>query len=452
MVRCAVEHGDAGHRRRVGVSPRRLQPAAERHLVRPRRVGAVGAARRCSERGNGHDAPHLRQVSGEPVTRLLPESAVEDSSQRRVLRRPEPRPFLEVPVRDVRRHTDSRRPVLRRALRRAGDGARLVLAQHLRAIPARPLSRSRLGARRPRPRRVGSGDRLRHGCQCAGAVEYHSASGLRQELSAGAVRFAGVDGLSSAAAQADAMTPTLRADLHVHTCHSTPSAMRRRRAPHFLAHPCHSTQSGNLQFLGSRDCYSRPADVYRVAKARGMDLVAFTDHDSIGGALELLNGRPELASEVIVGEEVSCRLPDGGLQVHLAVYGMTEALHRDVQRLRADVFDVIARLREANVFFALNHLLHFYRGEIPLERYLRLLDAVPALEVRNGTMAEAHNRLLETIAARAPVAQAFRPAAGAAGSPEGLRYKDLDVGDRRFAVTAGSDAHTLRRIGTTWTE
>src|SRR3954468_9296720 len=432
MVRCAVEHGDAGHRRRVGVSPRRLQPAAERHLVRPRRVGAVGAARRCSERGDGHDAAHLRQVSGEPVTRLLPESAVEDSSQRRVLRRPEPRPFLEVPVRDVRRHTDSRRPVLRRALRRAGDGARLVLAQHLRAIPARPLSRSRLGARRPRPRRVGSGDRLRHGCQCAGAVEYHSASGLRQELSAGAVRFAGLDGVPGAAAQTDAMTPTLRADLHVHTCHST--------------------QSGNLQFLGSRDCYSRPADVYRVAKARGMDLVAFTDHDSIGGALDLLNDHPELASEVIVGEEVSCRLPDGGLQVHLAVYGMTEALHRDVQRLRGDVFDVIARLREANVFFALNHLLHFYRGEIPLERYLRLLDAVPALEVRNGTMAEAHNRLLETIAARAPVAQAFRPAAGAAGSPEGLRYKDLDVGDRRFAVTAGSDAHTLRRIGTTWTE
>jgi predicted metal-dependent phosphoesterase TrpH len=201
------------------------------------------------------------------------------------------------------------------------------------------------------------------------------------------------------------MIATLRADLHVHTCHST--------------------RSGNLQFLGSRDCYSRPADVYRVAKARGMDLVAFTDHDSIDGALELLDARPDLAAEIIVGEEVSCRLPDGDLQVHLAVYGMTEALHRELQPLRANVFDAIGRLREADVFFSLNHLLHFYRGEIPLERYLRLLDAVPALEVRNGTMAEAHNLLLERIAR----------------------------GDARpFAITAGSDAHTLRRIGTTWTE
>jgi predicted metal-dependent phosphoesterase TrpH len=201
------------------------------------------------------------------------------------------------------------------------------------------------------------------------------------------------------------MIATLRADLHVHTCHST--------------------RSGNLQFLGSRDCYSRPADVYRVAKARGMDLVAFTDHDSIDGALDLLDARPDLAAEIIVGEEVSCRLPDGDLQVHLAVYGMTEALHRELQPLRANVFDAIGRLREADVFFSLNHLLHFYRGEIPLDRYLRLLDAVPALEVRNGTMAEAHNLLLERIAR----------------------------GDARpFAITAGSDAHTLRRVGTTWTE
>jgi predicted metal-dependent phosphoesterase TrpH len=226
------------------------------------------------------------------------------------------------------------------------------------------------------------------------------------------------------------MTPTLRADLHVHTCHSS--------------------QSGNLQFLGSRDCYSRPADVYRVARARGMDLVAFTDHDSIGGALELLNDRPDLAPTVIVGEEVSCRLPDGGLPVHLAVYGMTEALHHDVQRLRGDVFDVIARLRTADVFFALNHLLHFYRGEIPLERYLRLLDAVPALEVRNGTMAPAHNRLLEDIAKGVEgVGKGFRQLPDRKPFPT---PSDPFPTPDAFAMTAGSDAHTLRRIGTTWTE
>lgn len=200
----------------------------------------------------------------------------------------------------------------------------------------------------------------------------------------------------------------LRADLHVHTCHSR--------------------VSGTLPFLGSRDCYSKPSDVYRVAKARGMDLVAITDHDSIEGALELLDARPD-ASDIIVGEEVSCRLPDGDIEVHLGVYGMTESLHRQLQPLRRNVFDVTARLREAGLLFSLNHLLHFYRGQIPFDRYLQLLEEVPALEVRNGTMLAVHNALIEHIAA-----QRLTP------SPM-----------RRIGVVAGSDAHTLRRVGSTWT-
>ena len=56
---------------------------------------------------------------------------------------------------------------------------------------------------------------------------------------------------------------------------------------------------------------------------------------------------------------------------------MTEALHRELQPLRGNVFDVTARLREAGVFFALNHLLHFYRGQMPL-------DALPAAARRGA--------------------------------------------------------------------
>jgi predicted metal-dependent phosphoesterase TrpH len=199
---------------------------------------------------------------------------------------------------------------------------------------------------------------------------------------------------------------TLRADLHVHTLHST--------------------RSGNMRFLRSRDCYSRPIDVYRRAKARGMDLVAITDHDSIDGALELAAG-VEHPGEVIIGEEVSCWHKD--VQVHLGVYGTTEALHRDLQPLRRNVFDVIACLRGAGVLFSLNHLLHFYRGQTPLEDYLRLLDEVPALEARNGAMLPAHNLLIEAIVTR--------------------RTADHDV---TLSAIGGSDAHTLRRVGRTWTE
>ena len=199
---------------------------------------------------------------------------------------------------------------------------------------------------------------------------------------------------------------TLRADLHVHSCHSL--------------------QQGHLRCLKSRDCYSRPEDVYRVGKARGMDLVTITDHDSIGGCLEYLDHNPSSA-DFFISEEMSCRLPQGDVEVHLGIYGIDERLHRELQPLRRDVYEVMARLREAGVFFTLNHLLHFYRGQLPLDAYLRLLDDVPGLEARNGTMLPAHNALVERLASRR-----------AGASP--------------LAMVGGSDAHTLRRVARTWTE
>lgn len=196
-------------------------------------------------------------------------------------------------------------------------------------------------------------------------------------------------------------------------------------------HSWHSTVNGDLPFLKSRDCYSDPVDVYKTAKARGMDIVTITDHDSINGCLELLSRMPDL-DDFIIGEEVSCRMPEGDIEVHLGVYGTNEELHRELQPLRKNVFEVIARLRDAQVFFSLNHLLHFYRKQVPLDTYLRLVTEVPALEVRNGTMVPAHNVLVDRLIAY-------------------LRHSSAGPGALWPAITAGSDAHTLRRIGRTWT-
>jgi predicted metal-dependent phosphoesterase TrpH len=209
-------------------------------------------------------------------------------------------------------------------------------------------------------------------------------------------------------------TPLSRADLHVHSRHSR--------------------VCGSLRFLRSRDCYSSPLDVYLVAKRRGMDVVTITDHDAIDGWRELMDARPD-AADILAGEEVSCWLPDADVQVHLGVYGITERLHAEIQPLRRNVFDVMARLRESGTFFALNHLLHGYRGQAPLESYLRLVQAVPALETRNGAMLEAHNALLERLCRERSLS---------------LREGTNDAPP--MACVAGSDAHTLRRVGRTWTE
>jgi predicted metal-dependent phosphoesterase TrpH len=206
-----------------------------------------------------------------------------------------------------------------------------------------------------------------------------------------------------------------RADLHVHSWHSG--------------------YNHDLPFLRSRDCYADPVAVYRTAKARGMDFVTITDHDSLDGCLELRDRLPDV-TDFVMGEEVSCWLPGTRVEVHFGVWGLTEAHHRDLQPLRDNAFDVAAYLRGAGLLFSFNHPVHFYRGQVPLDEYLRLVTAAPAVETRNGAMLPAHNDLASRLAMG--WGEGSSHAAGAEPGPR--------------AAVGGSDAHTLRRVGCTWTE
>lgn len=209
----------------------------------------------------------------------------------------------------------------------------------------------------------------------------------------------------------------MRADLHVHSYHSG--------------------YAGHMRFLHARDCYSEPESVYRVAKARGMDVVTLTDHDSIDGCLEFLDRHPD-ADDFFISEEIECVVPAGPgvrsasgapLKVHVGAYGIDERIHREVQRLRTSVYETTAYLREQGVFYTLNHLFFFLRRQMPLDAYLRaLLPLFPAFEVRNGTMLEKHNTLIEEVVA------------------------DWARSGRAAVAVGGSDAHTLAGVGTTYTE
>jgi predicted metal-dependent phosphoesterase TrpH len=201
----------------------------------------------------------------------------------------------------------------------------------------------------------------------------------------------------------------LRADLHVHSYHSG--------------------YASHLRWLRTRDCYSDPDDVYRTAKACGMDLVTLTDHDSIDGCLEFLSRHPG-AEDFFISEEIECWFPDTALRIHIGAYDIDESIHREIQRLRTNVYDVAAFLRQHEVTFALHHLLFFYQDQLPLEDYVNALwPLFPAIEVRNGTMLPDHNRFVDEVRAE----YAMRP------------------GGLRTAI-GGSDSHTLSGVGSTYTE
>ena len=189
----------------------------------------------------------------------------------------------------------------------------------------------------------------------------------------------------------------MKADLHVHTFHSGASTLP------FLKHVL-------------RESYNTPERAYRIAKARGMDLVAITDHDQIRGALALGD-----RDDVIVGCEVTAEFPGERLCVHLNVLDVTERQHEEIRRRRRDVRDLMPYLRTEGIFTSLNHVASGINGPLTGSHVAALMPWVDALEVRNGSRLPSQNRTAVSLAT-------------AYGK----------------TAMAGSDAHTRCAIGRTW--
>lgn len=164
-----------------------------------------------------------------------------------------------------------------------------------------------------------------------------------------------------------------------------------------------------------------PEESYDLAKSRGMDFVTITDHDTIDGCKALLDRRGELP-DFIFGEEVSVSFPEDGTVVHVNVFDHDEAQHREIQRLRGDIYDLVAYLRKINKLYVINHLTwtqqHRVLTPAQLETILELFDVFEAI---NGTRSYAHNAFV------------WRATEG-----------------RDKTLVAGSDSHT-HRVGTTYT-
>jgi predicted metal-dependent phosphoesterase TrpH len=191
---------------------------------------------------------------------------------------------------------------------------------------------------------------------------------------------------------------------------------------------CHSYFSGkteHVKALEPMDCYSSPEQVYRLAKARGMNIVTITDHDSIDGCLHFLNKFPEkFHQDFIVGEEVTVSLPEFGNTIHIGVYDVTEKQHREISRVKRDFNELMEFLRSENVICVLNHLFHGFpkrkHGKAFLEKMLHSFDIFEGL---NGAIGRRQNRL---------VARVIRNYPGK-------------------SIVAGSDSHTLLRVGSCYT-
>jgi len=165
-----------------------------------------------------------------------------------------------------------------------------------------------------------------------------------------------------------------------------------------------------------KESYNTPEKLYDCAKARGMDLVTITDHDSISGALTIAH-----RDDVIIGCEITAIFPEDGTQCHINVLGITEQQHRDTQQLRHNVRELMPYLKEQGIFCTLNHLASLSAGRLTASHICSLLPWITAIEIRNGTRLPSQNQTAWALA-RA----------------------------HRKVTVAGSDSHTYRGIGRTY--
>ena len=95
-----------------------------------------------------------------------------------------------------------------------------------------------------------------------------------------------------------------------------------------------------------------PQRLYEMLRARGMDMVTITDHNAIGGCLEIqgLEG-------AFISEEITAYFPEDRCKIHVLAWNINEEIHDEIQRLRENVYDLTDYLRVNNIHHAVAHPL-----------------------------------------------------------------------------------------------
>ncbi|HET6868714.1 MAG TPA: glycosyltransferase [Solirubrobacteraceae bacterium] len=164
------------------------------------------------------------------------------------------------------------------------------------------------------------------------------------------------------------MNATSRADLHVHSSASAVSKLGVQRS------------------LSIPECATAPLEVYELAKARGMDFVTITDHDTIDGALSL-----EHLPDTFISEELTAHFKGEPQAVHILCYGITPDHHEWLQTHRDDVETCAAYLNEHDITAALAHPFYAVAAPLTARHRRRLAELFPIWETRNGSRAKELN-------------------------------------------------------------
>ena len=146
-----------------------------------------------------------------------------------------------------------------------------------------------------------------------------------------------------------------------------------------------------LKRLGCPESFTDPIHLYNTAKKRGMSLVTITDHNTIEGCQEIAH-----LPDTFVSEEVTTYFPDDGCKLHVLAYNIDENIHQDMQKVRENVFELAAYLRENSITHVLAHPLFSVNRKLTIEHFEKCLLIFKNFEI-NGARIEEQNRCLQFV-------------------------------------------------------
>ena len=155
----------------------------------------------------------------------------------------------------------------------------------------------------------------------------------------------------------------------------------------------------------SRDSSNHLPRLLQVARQRGLDRLAITDHNTIANALRAKEMDPEL---VIVGEEIKTTRGE------LLAYFVTRGVPKNVTPMEA-----IDLLKQQNAFISVAHPFDYRRSGWAMNELIEILPYLDAIEVFNS--------------------RCFKPFTNQAA----LEFAEKN----KLAKMVGSDAHSQVELG-----
>lgn len=89
---------------------------------------------------------------------------------------------------------------------------------------------------------------------------------------------------------------------------------------------------------------SPPKELYKKLCKAGMDFVTLTDYNSIDGCLEIAD-----LPGTFLSEQVTAIFPEDGCHVSLLVWNLTEEQHREIQKLKDNIYELQQYLAEEKI-------------------------------------------------------------------------------------------------------